>query len=204
MKRVQLFLAAIIIVFASCEQNGPKEPMGSLNGHECVDLGLSVKWATMNVGAETPEQSGHFFAWGETKVKSTYSSETYYYKHNNRPNLSLSNDAAHVHWGGRWRMPTEDDWKELQAYCTWELTQQNDVYGYKISSMTNQNSIFLPVTRAPYRNTYFGTNHYPGYYWSSNFRDGNYIYLYFDEPNQIGREVTTFGWQGYAVRPVCK
>lgn len=204
MKRVQLFLAAIIVVFASCEQNGPKEPMGSLNGYECVDLGLSVKWATMNVGAESPEQCGCFFAWGETKVKSTYTYETYYYKHNNRPNLSLSNDAAHVHWGGRWRMPTEEDWKELQAYCTWEFTQQNGIYGYKVASMANQNSIFLPVTGTPYRNTYAGSYIYPGRYWSSNFRDGGYIYLYFDEPNQICRTSTSSGCMGMAVRPVCK
>ena len=128
--------------------------------------------------------------------------KTYYYKHNNRPNLSLSNDAAHVHWGGCWRMPTEEDWKELQAYCTWEFTQQNGIYGYKVASMTNQNSIFLPITRTPW--SYSGKNHYPGDYWSSDFRDGSYIYLYFDEPNQIGRESTSFGWQGKAVRPVCK
>lgn len=99
MKKVQLFLAAIIIVFASCEEN-PNPGLGTLNSHECVDLGLSVRWATMNVGANSPEEVGWAFSWGETKVKSNYSSETYSYSHAGSLFLPLANDAAHVHWGG--------------------------------------------------------------------------------------------------------
>ena len=86
--------------------------------HEAVDLGLSVKWATCNVGADTPEGYGDYFAWGETSPKSTYNASTYLWcngsitaltKYNTVDNkivLDLADDAAHVIWGDSWRMPT--------------------------------------------------------------------------------------------------
>ena len=93
------------------------------NGHEYVDLGLSVKWATCNVGADSPEEYGYHFAWGETSPKTTYNWSTYKYCNgdeysmtkycddsfgtvDNKTTLELSDDAARVNWGGKWRMPT--------------------------------------------------------------------------------------------------
>lgn len=196
MKRVQLFLAAIIVVFASCEQNGPKEPMGSLNGHECVDLGLSVKWATMNVGAQSPEKCGWLFAWGETKIKNEYTLQTYF-SPVSEDGFTLKNDAAHANWGGRWRMPTEEEWKELQAYCTWDWTIQNGIEGYLVTSMTNQNSIFLPCTHGA-----------RGYYWSSSsirpYPNGPYHPIVLNFTNSITRRDNVDAYEGYAVRPVCR
>ena len=77
-----------------------------------VDLGLSVKWACCNIGANSPEDYGNYYAWGEITTKEVYSSETYTYT-SSPTRLSLSVDAANVNWGGKWRMPTYDEVSEL-------------------------------------------------------------------------------------------
>ena len=126
------------------------------NDHEYVDLGLSVKWATCNVGATSPAAHGDYFAWGETETKDTYSkdnSETYglaisdlqeqgYIDENG--NLTPEHDAARVNWGGSWRMPTKAEQEELSTQCTWTKTTQDGVSGYNVEG-PNGNSIFLPA-----------------------------------------------------------
>ena len=154
------------------------------NGHEYIDLGLpsGLKWATCNVGATTPEGYGDYFAWGETEAKEVYSSETHIY--NSSPTrLPLSVDAANANWGGTWRMPTGDEMEELMDTnnCTWEWTTQNGVNGYKVTSKTNGNSIFLPATgrRENSNHNNEGSN---GYYWSSSLdtsMSGRSLYLDF-------------------------
>lgn len=160
-----------------------------INGHEYVDLGLSVKWATCNVGATSPEDYGGYYAWGETEEKDDYSWSTYkwckgssdtmtkyctnssYGTVDNKTTLEPQDDVAHVKWGGSWRMPTEAEQDELHNNCTWTWTTQNGVKGYKVTSKKNGNSIFLPA--AGYR---YGTNFYNcggnGYYWSSSLFEG--------------------------------
>ncbi len=150
-----------------------------LNGHECVDLGLSVKWATMNVGANAPEEYGDYFAWGEISPKNDYSWNTYFdsvngsdsnfkkYATDKKTTLDPEDDAAHVNWGGSWRMPTKEEQDELCEKCTWTWTTQNGITGYKVTSKSNGNSIFLPA--AGYRSDsglgYAGSD---GNYWSSS------------------------------------
>lgn len=133
--------------------------------HEFVDLGLSVKWATCNVGAEKPEDFGNYFAWGETEPKEKYTWETYKYSKgtkysltkyckkskygdnsftDNKGVLDLVDDAAHVNWGGPWRMPTKAEQDELREKCKWEWFNLNGVKGYKVIG-PNCNSIFLPA-----------------------------------------------------------
>ena len=108
--------------------------------HEYVDLGLSVKWATCNVGADNPEDYGDYFAWGETEPKNTYSWSTYKWcndsdntltKYNNNGNygtvdnkttLVPADDAAAANWGGAWRIPTYQEQKALRDRCYWEWT----------------------------------------------------------------------------------
>lgn len=238
--------------------------IGTANGHDWVDLGLpsGTKWATMNVGADSPEDYGDYFAWGETQPKSTYTGGNYKWYDNtigentkyitetqpgtgakgnyyiagegvegsgfacdlkwdpagcplvngtitfsNLPageyqfkitdgtwnswgsdylankddffdqmsfsnvaftlssesdvtisfdgesifvlvsNITLlaSDDAANANWGGDWRMPTIDEIDELVNNCTWTWITQNGVNGYKVTSKTNGNSIFLPA-----------------------------------------------------------
>ena len=126
--------------------------------HDYVDLGLSVKWATCNVGATTPEEYGDLFAWGETEPKEIYGWNTYKWcddganmtKYNATDGLTTllpEDDAAHVHWGGQWRMPSDVEMSELISDCTWELITKNGVKGYQITSKVEgylDQSIFWP------------------------------------------------------------
>lgn len=134
---------------------------------KAVDLGLpsGTLWADRNVGADSPEDYGDYFAWGETEPKSTYSWSTYKwcsgssksmtkyctdssYGYNgftdNKTTLELSDDVAYVNMGSKWRMPTGLEIQELQNKCTWTWTTLSGAYGYKITG-PNGNSIFLPA-----------------------------------------------------------
>ena len=172
-----------------------------MNGHEYVDLGLSVKWATCNVGATKPEEYGNYYAWGETKTKTTYGWNTYkwatatydaeiddwvletFTKYNtssddgtvdNKTVLELSDDAARANLGGAWRMPTDAEWTELRTNCTWTWTDDYNgtgVAGRIVTSNTNGNHIFLPA--AGYRDgDDLGSAGDIGYYWSSSLDTG--------------------------------
>ncbi len=193
-----------INVAQSGGDDGVKLAFNEHNGHEYVDLGLSVKWATCNVGASKPEDYGNYYAWGETNTKSSYTkynSKTYG-KSMGDINGNSSYDAARANWGGKWRMPTEAEMQEFIDKCTWTWTTQNGVKGYKVTG-PNGNSIFLPA--AGFRNwsslDYAGSN---GSYWSSTPYDNGYdydaCYLYFDSGSQ------SMGYtnpsDGHSVRPV--
>lgn len=134
------------------------------NGHDYVDLGLpsGLKWATMNIGATTVEGYGSRFAWGETTSKTSCSWGNYKFGNSpyaltkyctissygtvdNKTVLDLEDDAAHVNWGGRWRMPTKAEFTELINNCTSTYTTQNGVNGLKVVSQKNGNSIFFPA-----------------------------------------------------------
>ena len=105
------------------------------NGHEFVDLGLSVKWATMNVGADSPEDPGKLYHWGWT-------SDSYY--SGTDKTLPLEYDVAHEVFGGDWRMPTAEELKELKDNCSWTWITKNSVtVGFEVKSKINGNSIFL-------------------------------------------------------------
>ena len=125
----------------------PSDKAGTI---EYVDLGLSVKWATCNIGAESPEDSGNYYAWGETKTKRLFRDETYkcngYDDTDGRQELLLSDDVAHIKWGGNWRIPTEAEFQELIDNCTWTRTTVGGVGGYLVTSNIpgyTDKSIFL-------------------------------------------------------------
>lgn len=178
---------------------------GMENGYAYVDLGLSVKWATCNVGAYKPEWYGDYFAWGETQPKSNYSESNYSYNANPTV-LPLSADAARAKWGGSWRMPTKEEQDELRDNCTWEWTTQNGVKGYKVTSKKKgytKNSIFLPAAGFRLDSSLSSEGSY-GYYWSSSLCtynpssayyldfDSSYVYWYYNSR-----------YNGRSVRPVC-
>lgn len=127
------------------------------NGHEYVDLGLpsGTLWATMNVGADSPEDYGDYFAWGEITPNSNYT-----YSKNSKV-LSLSDDAANANWGGAWRMPTKAELDELinSSYttCTWTGN------GCKVTSKINGNSIFLPAAGSKSTTGYYDPGMSGGY-----------------------------------------
>ena len=187
---------------------------------EAIDLGLSVKWASYNVGATKPEEYGGYYAWGETEEKSD--SEWYTYKYcnggfismtkyctsssygtvDNKTTLEPEDDVATVKWGGTWRMPTRAELDELLNNCTWTYTTLNGVNGHRVTG-PNGNSIFLPF--AGYRNgqEVRGRGSY-GDYWSSSLGSS-----YCDEAYDLAFDSGVFGLDSYdrtcgrSVRPVC-
>ena len=119
---------------------------GTINGHQWVDLGLSVKWATCNVGASSPSDYGNYYAWGETRTKSEYTgdnSTTFFIKMGDISGDSRY-DAARANWGGTWRLPTRMEIQELIDKCTWTWTSQGGRNGYRVTG-PNGSSIFLPA-----------------------------------------------------------
>ena len=166
-------LGALMMFVASCEKETEienKEEQGTENADtflvEAVDLGLSVKWASYNVGAKSPEDYGGYYAWGETEEKDSYDSANYYWENEGSNISGTSYDVAHVKWGGSWRMPTLDEIIELGTKCFWEWTTVNGVSGYKVTG-SNDNYIFLPASGSR-----FGTEVYSrglgGFYWSGS------------------------------------
>ena len=161
---------------------------GGLNGHDCVDLGLpsGTLWATCNVGADTPEGYGDYFAWGETELKTIYNWSTYKWGYStstmtkycddasygyngftdNLTTLQPSDDAATANWGNEWCMPSKEQWQELRDNTTSTCTRQNGVHG-RLFTATNGNCLFLPA--AGYRwDSQLCNAGGLGYYWSSS------------------------------------
>jgi hypothetical protein len=166
--------------------NGTEPEDNTPDGVEAVDLGLSVKWANVNMGAKKSTDFGNYYAWGETKPKDYYSWDSYIWSRGNSPmltkysvgdrksQLTLADDAAHANWGGKWRMPTEAECEELANpdNCIWEWTTNNGINGYKVTSKKTGNSIFLPITGFRfYGKTQFRAIY--GYYWTSTVFTGN-------------------------------
>ena len=165
-------LTVAMVVNVGC--TGPVDD--KINGYEYVDLGLSVVWATCNVGAEKPEAYGDYYAWGETETKSSYTSDSCETYKKDIGNVSgTDRDVAHVKWGGTWRMPTDVEFNELIDNCDYEWTIQNGVEGGKFTSRKNGNSIFLPA--AGYRKgAMLDVASEQGWYWSSTPDNGSGAY----------------------------
>ena len=190
---------------------------------EWVDLGLSVKWATCNIGATMPGEYGSYFAWGETKPKTDYRWSSYVWC--NGTNITLTkyctssdygvvddkitlapeDDAATVNLGELWRTPSIEEWHELYIQCNWEWEYQNGSYGYKITS-SNGNSIFLPFGGCK-----VGTHQTPmnegsyGYYMSNSLvsDEPQSAYILYLGPEWYGEE--RYARQtGLSIRPVHK
>ncbi|MCD7710960.1 MAG: hypothetical protein LUI04_06400 [Porphyromonadaceae bacterium] len=143
-------------------------PTGTLDGHYYVDIGLSVKWATCNVGASSPSDYGDYFAWGETETKSEYTEDNSVTFGKEMEDIAGDSDydAARVNWGGAWRIPTADEIGELMNKCQWEWTTMDGHTGYQITG-PNGKSIFLPA--AGWRNkTLVGLAGDNGHYWCSS------------------------------------
>lgn len=181
------------------------ETSGAHYGHEWVDLGLSVKWATCNVGASTPDAYGNYYAWGDIKTKSNFNLSNCVTLHKSAGSIggNSSLDAARANWGGNWRMPTKEEFQELIDNCTWTWTSQNGHNGYKVTSKKNSQSIFLPAAGGRYGDK-LNVEGMFGYYWSSipaSRVDTEYsCSLYFDEGSQnLGLYYRVYG---YCVRPV--
>ncbi|MDD5781063.1 MAG: protein kinase [Bacteroidales bacterium] len=178
---------------------------GTHAGHEWVDLGLSVKWATCNVGASSPTGYGNFYAWGETSTKSSYDRDNC--KTYNRSMSDIrgnsSYDAARANWGGSWRLPTKAECDELVNNCTRQWTTQNGVKGMRFTSKRNGNSIFFPAAGYRRGTSTDGAGEY-GTYWSSTPFESGTQSAYSLCFHSGGSAVTDWRsrYSGYSVRPV--
>jgi len=225
---------------------------GKERGHSYVDLGLpsGTLWATCNVGAATPQDYGNYYAWGEITTKETYTWDTYKYGSagnqlvkycdnseygkdgftDNKTTLELSDDAAYMNWGGKWRMPTYDQQEELMSQCYWVWTNSyngSNVAGYIVykaksssdkgkkiykngttsssSSYTLSDAhIFLPAAGYYYHDgglDYVGSD---GIYWSSflgtHYSECAWLILFYS--GDVYTTTTTRRFCGQSVRAV--
>ena len=181
------------------------------NIYEPQDLGLSVKWAQVNVGAGSPLSCGSYFAWGETKPKEEYSWETYKFsinetfsKYNSEDGLVVIeavDDAATINLGGNWRIPTREEWQELIDSCVW--TSYNGYY--KVTSKVNNRSIFL--YEGGYRKSTGGLIN-ALFYWSSSLCEENMSSAYglymswWHNPDNVLEMVVGTSYERYIGMPV--
>ena len=191
-------------------------------------MGLSVKWASFNLGAKAPEEIGNYYAWGELGPKSEYTYENYKYRKtdvditytyqytkyiheqffgdiDNKTVLEPKDDAAHVKFGSSWRMPTDEEWTDLRTKCEWTWTSDYNGTGVsgRIVTATNGNSIFLPAAGFRRDADLRGSGSF-GFYWSSS--------LCTDYPTSawgvllqsdgVARYGFGFRYLGFSVRPV--
>ena len=236
MKKIFYLVTLVIfsLLFVQCE----KEPDGKgvHEGHEFVDLGLpsGLKWAAYNVGAESPEQSGDYFAWGEVEPKSYYFWDTYKYSGDkdstftkyctdtlcglngfvdNKVQLDIEDDAAHVNWGGKWRIPTADEIDDLRYSCTWEWTTQNGVIGLlgtsRVEGYTDR-TIFFPAAGYMLEDSLqYGEDYIFGLYWSKSAHDyldplySSSVFLFLKNSDRIEFNYFYPRFVGATVRAVC-
>lgn len=185
----------------------PSDP--TLTPGDYVDLGLSVKWASCNLGASTPAGKGGYYAWGETSTKTEYSEKNYaYYKEgsgytNIGENIAGTQyDAATVNLGKDWRMPTQDEVQELCDKCTFTYGEVDGVKGYYATGK-NGNSIFLPCYG--YKTGTWDRSEDQGYFWTGSINNDNSyfgvsLWLYNGKPSISHYAASKY--EGLQIRPV--
>ena len=192
--------------------------------HEWVDLGLpsGTLWATCNIGADSPEEYGDYFAWGETEPKEYYSWNTYKWCNGSNDTmtkyctdssygdsgftdgnteLDLDDDAAYVNWGSSWRMPSLEQQQELVDNCTWTWANYNGQNGYMLAG-PNGNTLFLPASGRRWGGALdTGRN---GFYWSRTLRADNsrYAYIFNFISGNVYCGKSNYRYDGFAVRAV--
>lgn len=215
-----LYVLIFLSLMVSCEKsdedllenNSSETGIGSVDGHDYVDLGLSVKWATCNIGARSESDFGNYYAWGETITKTSYYDDTYKYFNSSKWTFSsIGNnisgtkyDAATLYWGDKWRMPTKKEMEELISKCTWEWESVSNVSGYKIIG-PNGNAIFLPAGGMFWGDEREAKAGIFGQYWSSIFKETTdfYSHSYTLQFTKNGKEITGGGRAGgLNIRPV--
>lgn len=175
-----------------------------------LDLGLpsGTKWACCNVGADTPEGYGDYYAWGETEKKEVYSYSNYIHCDGNESSChylgddiaGTQYDVAHVKWGGNWRMPSCKQMEELVTNCTYTWTTKNGINGAQFTGPSG-GTIFMPASGF-YTDESQNSSFY-GYYWSSSLNpyESYAECMNFDiiEPDWVGFSLRS---TGLPVRPV--
>ena len=171
--------------------------------YEFVDLGLSVKWATCNVGASTPEEYGKYFAWAEKTTKESYGFDNCITDNKEMTDFAgnIEYDVAAAEWGGSVRMPTKEECDELVYNCTWEETTENGVLGMRVIGV-NGNSIFFPAAGYYFGSELLYTGE-AGYFWTTvPFEEGNSHAYYLAFYNKNSWTHHNYRGNGYTIRPI--
>lgn len=177
------------------------------NGYEYVDLGLpsGLKWASYNIGADTPEEYGDYFAWGEISPKAEYIGENCITWDIDMEDISgdVDYDAATANWGGAWRMPLRSEMQELKDNCTWEWSSQNGVAGYKVTG-PNGNHIFLPAAGGRDGVSPVGAGTF-GLYWGSTPHENRLnAYSFWFSEGSVEVSYNFYRTYGFTVRAVAE
>ncbi len=195
-----------------------------------IDLGLpsGTKWACCNVGAESPEDFGGYYSWGETEEKSAYNHVSYihsigkdrdgdgFYDDWNDSNgyygtwfyigddiSGTDYDVAHVKWGGSWVMPSNEQMEELVSNCTYKTTYKNYEPGLEFTGK-NGGVIFFPLTGLNEGTTCYGINK-EGFYWTSTVDNREGFAFAFHISEEFGAGTERFPrYAGMSVRPISK
>lgn len=219
MKYLSYLLGFLVVsfVFVNCSEDSDDDYWEDDNRYEenislekSVDLGLSVEWASYNVGATSPEEYGGLYGWGDpTGTKTTTDITKYPTPIPPKTIVGTRYDIARKKWGGTWRLPTELEFKELVTKCDWEWGSFRGVRGAIVTG-PNGNRLFFPA--ASFRNgNETGLQGYDGYYWSGVLYDAyleissRAFYLYFNHLGVLKWSTETFynyRSTGHSVRPV--
>ena len=233
MRKLSVFLviaACAVAVLASCDKENSDKDKSPYDKY-AVDLGLSVKWATINVGASNEKDMGNYYGWGETSEKpdgTYYDWESYLvFKGIGTDdasrdaalaklygsNLILKDeyDVAHVKWGGSWRMPTLEEFQELMENCTWEMIppdsdkwSEDNPGGWKVTSKINGKSIYIPAAGQRTNLSLDKDKGMQAYYWTSNRdEDADTFAMNCGRFKNVPFLSTHYVCMGCTVRPVC-
>ena len=224
---MSIAITAIPPMFTSCSSDGDDEEenyfpdednsnddkklSGVINGHEAVDLGLSVKWASCNYGASSSYSYGNYYAWGETSTRNSYYRDSYKYYN---PKTDRDNDLTNniqgskydvaKNWGGSWRMPSKAEFEELVNKCTWKWTTMSGTNGYKVTG-SNGMSIFLPANGSYFAKEKGAKAGIWGEYWTGTFKNTTdfYSHAYALTFTQSKKNIDGYNrYVGLAIRPV--
>ena len=203
---------ALDFVMRNAGRFGAVMPVGSALPTEAlaVDLGLPSGrlWADRNVGAASPEEPGLYFSWGNTQdiefgKVCDFSNKVYDETEGAelKCDIDEGHDAATVNMGAPWRMPTNDDFMELDKYCKHEWVEQNGYYGMRFTSNVNGNSIFFAASGLGYGSSwnYRGSG---GYYWSASFSSARDARSLSFSSGGVDPQDDYYRYYGFAVRAV--
>ena len=201
MRRLLILLTSLFLLSYTARTQDTLKNI--LNGHEWVDLGLSVMWATCNVGASGPSDYGDYYPWGETTIKHSFTqdnSRTSEIDYVGDISGSSCYDVATAKWGVGWRIPTKEELDELVDRCDWQWISLEGHSGYKVTGPSG-NSIFLPAAGWKYGISIDGID--CGFYWSST---PDWSTAYYANSLTFNQETHGVGlnnrYHGFSVRPV--
>lgn len=221
------------VVYQDCDRNGLNvnyvaphalSSDGTIQDHEYVDLGLpsGTKWATCNIGADTPEELGDIFQWAGV-IPGAEGNEPYYNGNSwtkyctdttkgqvdNKTVLEAVDDAATYNWGSRWSVPTKEQWEELKYNSFARITKRYGVDGVEFQSKINGKRIFMKASWM-YYNSADDINYWTSTLFQSSGYSDNYGYAVwfkdynFNNDGSASWSITMrYRSYGYCIRPVC-